>query len=329
MKKIFIPQTLSISKSTLLYLLVWLSIGLFSACSSSYDRPKDPSFLDEVESSSASGGSSFDRSDKAAMEKAAIAAADAHVAAKKQEAMLQQQKKDLNTANSQPVDPEFFNRKIIKKGTLSFETKNLKEQYKQVKQVVGLVQGYIAGESFLEGYDRKEWQMTLKVPNEEFERAFDLLSKHAGEVEVKKITTKDVTEEFVDITARVKAQKTIEDRYFDLLTKAKDVEDMLKIERELGKIREKIESLEGRLRFLGNRVSLSTINLSFYKSIPPTAESGFFTKIKRGFKSGWDDVIQLLIDLSYIWPLLIFLGFIGWLVWKRWLSKPWPTKKKD
>ena len=75
-----------------------------------------------------------------------------------------------------------------------------------------------------------------------------------------------MTEEFVDLKARLKAKKELEDRYLQLLEQAKNVKEMLEIERELSNIREEIEAKEGRLQYLQNKVTLSTIYINFYKT---------------------------------------------------------------
>jgi hypothetical protein len=81
---------------------------------------------------------------------------------------------------------------------------------------------------------------------------------------------------------------------------------MLEIERELSKIREEIEAKQGRLQFLQNRVSLSTINLDFYTL---TSETGitqsYGQKMINSLKGGWDGISVFFLGILYLWPLFI------------------------
>ena len=74
------------------------------------------------------------------------------------------------------------------------------------------------------------------------------------------IDSQDVTEEYIDITARLKTKKELEARYLELLKKANKVEEIVSIEKEIGNLRSDIESIEGRLRYINNAVAYSTLD---------------------------------------------------------------------
>ena len=83
-----------------------------------------------------------------------------------------------------------------------------------------------------------------------------------------KITGQDVTEEFIDLEARIKTQKALELQFLEIMKQAHKVEDALEVQRQIAEVRTEIEKLEGRKRFLENRASLSTITVSLQS---PTA----------------------------------------------------------
>jgi hypothetical protein len=89
------------------------------------------------------------------------------------------------------------------------------------------------------------------------------------------------------------------------------------VEKQIGQLRSDIESIEGRLNYLQNRVSFSTLSMTFYESTK--GESEFSQKFKNGFKNGWENLIWLFVGLTNIWPLiLIGLGLIiGFKVFRR------------
>src|SRR5690606_17691197 len=81
---------------------------------------------------------------------------------------------------------------------------------------------------------------------------------------------------------------------------------MLQIERELSNIREEIEAKQGRLQYLQNQVSMSTVNVEFYKT---TAETGitqsYGQKMKNAFQGGWNGISVFFLGILYLWPLFL------------------------
>jgi uncharacterized membrane protein len=81
---------------------------------------------------------------------------------------------------------------------------------------------------------------------------------------------------------------------------------MLEIERELSNIREEIEARQGRLEYLQNQVSMSTVHIEFYKL---TAETGitqsYGQKMKNALQGGWDGISVFFLGLLYIWPVFL------------------------
>ena len=138
----------------------------------------------------------------------------------------------------------------------------------------------------------------------------------------KEISSQDVTEEYIDVEARIKTKKVLEARYLELLKKAGKVSEMLEIEKELSTIREEIEVQEGRLRYMKNRVALSTVYLEFYKTteIEQGATVSYGTKIGNAFKSGINTLSSFFIGILYFWPfILIFV--IAYILIRRRIRK--------
>jgi hypothetical protein len=127
-----------------------------------------------------------------------------------------------------------------------------------------------------------------------------------------------VTEEFLDIQARINTKKELENRYLELLKKANSVTEMLEVEKQIGQLRTEIESIEGRLNYLKSKVSLSTLTIIFYQSIPNESEVG--NKFKNGFKSGWNNLIWFFVFLTNIWPFIL-IGIGLTFVIKKWKKR--------
>lgn len=215
--------------------------------------------------------------------------------------------------------------KIIKTARLAFETPSPEETHKRILQLTSQYEGFVANDNSGKSYNRIYRNMTVRVPTKNFQAFINSVSEGVEYFDQRDISRQDVTEEFVDLEARLKAKRKLEDRYLELLSKAKNVKEMLEIERELSNIREEIEAKEGRLKYLQNRVSVSTINLEFYKY---TAESGvtvsYGQKIKNALQGGWNGVSVFFLGLLYLWPLFIVVIIVLLVV--RWLVRR--SKKK-
>jgi len=89
-----------------------------------------------------------------------------------------------------------------------------------------------------------------------------------------KVTGQDVTEEYVDLEARVRAQRAVEKQYLTILEQAKTIPDILAVQQKLGEVRTEIERAEGRRRLLENETSLSTITVHVARQIAAVDASG-------------------------------------------------------
>jgi hypothetical protein len=109
---------------------------------------------------------------------------------------------------------------------------------------------------------RDDTAITIRVPSERFEEALRRVQS-LGDVLHRNVSVQDVTEEFRDSEVQLKNARAIRDRLQELLAKATKVEDSLLIERELGRVTRDIERLEGRLKFLRDRIAFSTLTVVF------------------------------------------------------------------
>lgn len=198
--------------------------------------------------------------------------------------------------------------KIIKTGNLRFETRNLEKTHSKVKNLVSRYNGILQADRSGKGYNEEFRDLTIRIPAEHFHTLIDSISQGVAYFDQNDITQQDVSEEYVDIEARLKAKRELENRYLELLKQAKTVKDMLEIERELSNIREEIEARQGRLNYLQNQVSYSTIHLYFYKT---TTDKGITTsygqKMWNAIKSGWNGISLFFLGLLHIWPFFVIL----------------------
>jgi hypothetical protein len=208
-----------------------------------------------------------------------------------------------------------INRKLIKEGNITFETEDTKATKSLIEQAALNFNAYLSEDNEYDyGYSIQH-NITLRIPSDNFDLLLKEISSSIKEIDDKNITVRDVTEEYVDVEARLKAKKIVENRYLELLSKAHTVGDILQVENELARLREQIESTEGRLRYLKDQVSLSTLRISFYEKKENTKGFGFGEKAKDGFQNGYKGLLWFFIGLINIWPFLLVLGVgVWWLV---------------
>lgn len=214
-------------------------------------------------------------------------------------------------------------RRVIREGELRFETNDRNSTRTQILVSVKTHHGYLADDRELRNQNTLENSITIRIPSEEFDGLLADIAAGVTDFDKREIRALDVTAEFVDVEARLKTKKETELRYRELLTQAKTVEEILKIEEQVDKLRAEIESTEGRLRLMKDRESYSTLAVSFYES--PTRTAGFWNRVCDNFRLGWQTVVEFTIAVVVIWPL-IFLASLGLLaVW--WFNRK-PMAKK-
>lgn len=205
--------------------------------------------------------------------------------------------------------------KLIKNGDISFEVKNIKDTKEFLQKVISKHKGYISNEK-IEDYRINPTEiLTVRVPNSNFDHIINDIGLQVGEFDSKRIDIEDVTAEFVDIEARLKNKKQLEGKYQELLAKANNMTDILKIEKEISLIREDIESTEGRLRYLNNQVGYSTLIITYYEK-RATAGFHFGGKMADALSNGGMGFLWFLIGMTQLWPMWLIGGLIWYIIYK-------------
>lgn len=212
-----------------------------------------------------------------------------------------------NYSNDKEESPEVITPKIIKNARLRFQTSNVDTTTTAVQQLVKKYKGNIQRDLQEHEDYRLSHSMSVRVPSANFDVFIADLSKGVDYYDNKEISSEDVTEEYVDIMARVKTKKQLENRYYELLKKANKVSEMLEIEQKLSEIREEIEAKEGRLKYLQTKVSMSTIDLYFYKEIAQgtSKRQSYGSKIIASLGTGFNSISYFLLAILDNWPLIL------------------------
>jgi hypothetical protein len=231
---------------------------------------------------------------------------------------------DYDKSDTPPVkDEKLVEQKIIKTGDIKFETNDLEKTYSQMTTAVKKHNAIIQNDTEGKDYGSIFRRITVRIPSKNFDTFLSDISKGVSYFDNKEISSQDVTEEYIDIDARLKAKKVLEARYLELLKKANKVTEMLEIEKQLSAIREEIEAKEGQLRYMQSQVSMSTITIEFYKTVANEggATISYGSKIWNAITSGFNGISSFFIGLLSIWPFLIILAAAVYFIRKRFKKK--------
>jgi len=206
-------------------------------------------------------------------------------------------------------------RKIIKTGTITLEVEDIVGTMDEVAGVADELGGYVVSSHKSEGETRTSGSIRIRVPAGKFEEAFEKLRQLAVSVPYESTEAKDVTEEYVDLEARLHNLEATETQYLALLEKAKTVEEMLKVQRELSNVRGEIEQIEGRMKYLERTSDMALIEVTLKQTEPlsqPWSASNTLKSAVRGLTSfgrGLATGLMWLGVFCWIWipPLVIWL----------------------
>jgi hypothetical protein len=159
---------------------------------------------------------------------------------------------------------ETTGRSIISTTSLAIEVEAVAGALAQMRVIAESAGGFIETLSTSGGADPDQGNATIRVPGSAF---FDSMTriKALGQVTGEKVDSDDVTEEIIDLDARLRSEQAKEVRFIELLDGTTSVSEVLNVERELSRVRTEIERLQGQLSFIERRVSLATINVNFGK----------------------------------------------------------------
>ncbi|MBR9859264.1 DUF4349 domain-containing protein [bacterium] len=206
--------------------------------------------------------------------------------------------------------------KLIKTGNLNYKVDEIQKEQDRLLAIVKAHKGYVSSENTYRNDYRVSQNMQIRIPATHFDQVLKEIEVGVEFFENKSVNVSDVSEEYYDLEARLKTKKALEQRYMDLLNSAKSVSEILEVERELYKVIEEIESVEGRFKYLNDQVGMSTLNIGFYTTTEDRGRFGY-----EGMKSlsrGWEHFKSFVLWFIAQWPFLIVIGFLWFLVRRRW-----------
>jgi hypothetical protein len=230
---------------------------------------------------------------------------------------------DQATVPDASRDPSVTGPMLIRTGQASVEIDSLEPAVVAVRRLAEQYGGYISNSQQQLGANQlRSATLEIKVPADRFDAMVNGLTP-LGRVEYVNVSAQDVGEEFTDVTARVANARRLEQRLIELLaTRTGKLSDVLEIERELARVREEIERMEGRLRYLKAHASMSTLSLTVHEKAPLVGEIGSGSVIGEAFRQAWRNFVNFVASAIASSGVLVPLGGLIfaalWLLRKAW-----------
>lgn len=202
---------------------------------------------------------------------------------------------------------------IIRTANMELEVNSLDKSILEVKQLIEKHQAQVTNENSSNWSGRKENSLSIRIPAAHLDAFIADLEGLGYFSRSKNISQQDVTEEYIDNEARLKNQRQLEERFRELLKQAKNIEEILKVEQELNRIRQDIDSREGRSQYLRDQVAKSTVYLRLVEILPfveKAPQDKLGNRIIRNFKAGWDYLIEFVLFVLSLWPFVLVIGGI-------------------
>lgn len=229
------------------------------------------------------------------------------------------QNSDESVADYSKHEPTYYaevksvqQKKLIKTGNITLKSRNIEQSKAYIDRALQSAGGYYDEESFTKTNEELRYSLQLRIPEVKFNQLLQVVNHGSDEIISKNIRAEDVSEEYNDTETRLKSKRAYLKRYQEIMSNAKNADDLMMIENQVRQLIEEIESEEGRLRFLDNRCKYSTLNIQLFKPLPHKAveqqdKDRFGEHAVHSFSSGWSAVMSFVLWLLSVWPLLLIL----------------------
>lgn len=207
------------------------------------------------------------------------------------------------------------NKKLILTARMNVETKDLDELLVLLNQAINMHGAYVQSSTTSNtASSNRQYDATIRIPSDKYSAFLEQL-KESGNVSYYSEETKDVTDTYTDLEARLSSFKAEEKRVVEFYERAETLEDLMIVEQRLSEIRYEIEHLEAQIRNYDLLVAYSTLTIHVTETASYTQTStSFGERLARAFKNGFNDFISgiedLLVSLAYDIYTIVFIILI-------------------
>ncbi len=230
-----------------------------------------------------------------------------------------------------------FGRKVILNASLTLQVANADATEQKVRDLVQRVGGYVLKSETSGDEKQRSVRLTAKVPSARFDETLNTVvgPEYAVKVLSRSVSGEDVTDEYVDLESRLRALKATETRLLDFLSQAKTVQEALAVNQQLTELQSQIEQVSGRINFLKESTSFSTINLDLQPDVVLALTSPVGWRPGVTARNAWNGLLEFaqgIADVAIVlgiwapvWGLTLLVGLTAWRRLNRRPEVPRPT----
>jgi hypothetical protein len=229
-----------------------------------------------------------------------------------------------SSSSSDPILQAQGNRQVIRDATLGLRIKSgsFWDVYNQALAVADRFGGYLvsshAGDPGAQRVD--SGTIVLRVPSQDYDEALRTL-RALGSPDQLQVTSQDVSDEYVDLQARLRNQQAQQAVLLNLMKRAQTIPDSIAVQNQLSQVTQEIERIEGRIRFLDQRTSYSTITLNLFVQAPSPVQpnvletSGLAGAVRSAGQAFASVVGGMIVATGFLLPFLLLVA-AGFGIWR-------------
>jgi hypothetical protein len=188
----------------------------------------------------------------------------------------QQTASDLSQSGySAETPPETTERLVIRNASLSIVVEDPAISIEEIADLAEGMGGFVVTsnlyETYFGEYDSRvlahQGNITIRVPAERLDEALNTIKESAIDVQNEAITGQDVTEEYTDLDSRLRNLQSAEEQLREIMASATKTEDVLRVFQDLRQVREEIEVIQGRMKYLTESARLSSISVDLIPDV--------------------------------------------------------------
>lgn len=220
-----------------------------------------------------------------------------------------------------------FDRFVIRTAELELQVNDIGQTLVEIRQLTIDAGGFVLSSStYTQGEERKRQTATLtvQVPSERFDQFLNQVraSPLVAKVEREQLQSQDVTDEYLDLDARLRNLRATEQRYLALLDRASTIEEILRVEQELSRVRYEIEQVTGRKQYLERHIAYAQATITLVP-VPAAQEArGPAFDLARAIERAWvaslefiggvaEIAVMLVVFFWWLWPVLAILTVLA------------------
>ena len=173
-------------------------------------------------------------------------------------------------------------RMIVRTGNMSLVVEDVTVAVDRISKLAEASQGYVVSSNSWREGERLRGTISIRIPSGDFGNIMRAIGEMAVEITSQTTSSQDITEEYVDLTAKLKNLEATEQQLLRIMEKAEKVEDILSVQRELSNTRSQIEQTKGRMQYLEKTSAMSLVEINLEQS----KLDAKFTAEKRFIHSG-------------------------------------------